>query len=190
MTGAAKPRSPLSAVLMIAAAPLLFHLVILATRTVPFGLSAIGLVKLSFITVSAVMHWGLYASLLATFALTLRHDRTPLITAMAYRLHGTLTEEMIRYTRWVTIAWSAFFATQLTTSISLFCFAPLAAWSFFVNVLDIPLVAAMFAAEYAVRIRVLVDPPRHSLSMIVRMVSQCMHEASPAAAPPSELPRT
>lgn len=190
MIGAGKARSPLPGLLMIAAAPLLFHLAIMATHKIPLGFSAIGLAKLSFITVAAAMHWGLYASLLATFALTLRPGRTPLITAMAYRLHGTLTEEMIHYTRGVTIAWSAFFTVQLATSISLFCFAPLTAWSFFVNVLDIPLVATMFAAEYGCRLCVLQNPPRHSLAMMVRMVSQCMDEAAPAAAPPSELPRS
>jgi hypothetical protein len=47
----------------------------------------------------------------------------------------------------------------------------------------------MFAAEYAVRLRVLRNPPRHSLSTIFRMVSQCMDEAAPAAARPPEVPR-
>lgn len=190
MIGATKARSPLMAVLMIAAVPLLFHLVILTTRQTPIGLSLLGVFKLSFVTVSAVAHWSLYSSLLATFALTLRRGRTPLITTMASRLHGPLTEEMIRYTRQVTIAWSVFFMAQLVTSVSLFCFAPLTAWSFFVNVLDIPLVASMFAGEYAVRRCVLRNPPRHSLSMIVRMVSQCMHEGSATAAPPREAPRS
>jgi hypothetical protein len=61
-----------------------------------------------------------------------------------------------------------------------------------VNVLDIPLVATMFAAEYACRLCILRDPPRHSLAMILRMVGDCMHPApaapAPAPAPPG-LPR-
>ena len=147
-------RSPLWALLAIAVIPVLSHLIILATRQIPLGLhpSFGGLFKLGFVTVSALTHWGIYASLLTTFALTLRPGHEPLITAMARRLHGPLPEEMLRYTRKVTIAWALFFAMQLTISVTLFCFAPLTAWSFFVNILDIPLVAAMFAAEYAIQI--------------------------------------
>jgi uncharacterized membrane protein len=80
---------------------------------------------------------------------------------------------MLSYTRKVTIAWSIFFAIQLAISIGLFCAAPLVWWSFFVNILDIPLVAAMFAAEYAIRLRVLQNPPRHSFKAIVSMVTEC-----------------
>jgi uncharacterized membrane protein len=178
MHGAAKARSPLTVVILIAAVPFLFHAVIVSTSRIPYQLTAGGLFKLSFITASALMHWGLYSSLLATFALTLRRGHVPLITAMAYRLHGDIAEELIRYTRRVTIAWSLFFGVQLLTSILLFCFAPLTMWSFFVNLLDIPLVVAMFAAEYACRIRVLRDPPRHSLAAIFDMVGDCMRQSS------------
>jgi len=112
------------------------------------------------------------ASLLATFGLTLRPGHEPLITGMARRLHGDIAAELVTYTRNVTIAWTVFFAMQLALSIGLFCFAPLVVWSFFVNILDIPLVAAMFAAEYAIRLRVLRDPPRHSLSAIIGMITE------------------
>jgi len=183
-----KARSPLAAVLMILAVSVLFHLVIVKTSRLP-NLSIGGLFKLSFIGLSALGHWGLYASLLATFALTLRRGHTPLITGMAYRLHGDLSVEMIRYTRAVTIAWSLFFTAQILTSIALFCFAPLTAWSIFVNLLDIPLVVTMFAMEYAVRLRVLRDPPRHSFRMVFDMVSDCMHRPPDNTTPPSGLPR-
>jgi uncharacterized membrane protein len=95
----------------------------------------------------------------------------PLITAMAHRLHGDISTELAAYTRKVTIAWSVFFAVQLALSVSLFCLAPLTFWSFFVNILDIPLVVLMFAAEYMVRLRCLSDPPRHSLATIVNMIT-------------------
>lgn len=173
--------SPFRAVLLILLVPLLFHAVIVATSHVGFSLTAGGLFKISFVTASALMHWVMYASLLASFALTLRRGRTPLITAMAYKLHGAaIPGELAVYTRRVTIAWSCFFAAQLFTSVLLFCFAPLTVWSFFVNVLDIPLVVAMYAAEYAVRIRVLRDPPRHSFSTIFEMVSECAKRRAPA----------
>ena len=57
------------------------------------------------------------------------------------------------YTRRVTQAWSLFFAGQLVTSAALLAFAPRPVWSLFVNVLDLPLVALMFVAEYACRLR-------------------------------------
>jgi uncharacterized membrane protein len=180
----ARARSPFGAILLIAGVPLLFHAAIVATSHIPVSLNAGGLFKVSFVSAAALMHWGLYTSLLASFAFTLRRGHTPLITAMAYRLHGAdIPAELVTYTRRVTIAWCFFFAGQLTTSVLLFCFAPLTAWSFFVNVLDIPLVAVMFAAEYAVRIRVLRDPPRHSLSTIFEMVYSCVNDRSAAPYP-------
>ena len=116
----AKMRSPWAAAAAILALPVLFHIVIVQTSKLPLAFSVGGVFKLSVIGVAALGHWSLYASLLATFALTLRRGHEPLITAMAYRLHGTLSDEMIRYTRGVTIAWSLFFAAQLLTSVSLF----------------------------------------------------------------------
>jgi len=176
MRAAAAARSPLAALLAIAVIPILSHLFIVATAEVHLGLRAGpgGLCKLGFVTVSALMHWGIYVSLLAGFALTLRPGHEALITSMARRMHGNIPEEMATYTRKVTIAWCIFFATQLVLSVTLFCFAPLTVWSFFVNILDIPLVVAMFAAEYAVRLRCLRDPPRHSLSMIIEMVAHAI----------------
>jgi uncharacterized membrane protein len=183
-----KAQAPLVTVVAILAMSVLFHIVIVETSRLPVNFSIAGLFKLSFIGVAALGHWALYTSLLVTFALTLRPGQTPLITGMAYRLHGALSDEMIRYTRQVTIAWCFFFAGQLLTSISLFCFAPLTAWSVFVNLLDIPLVVTMFAAEYACRIRVLRDPPRHSLAMIFEMISNCTYRPPAGSSPPPGLP--
>lgn len=183
MQNPAAARSPVLAVLGLAVLPVLFHLTLLQTRHIPleFAPRPAVLIKLGFVTVSAVTHWAIYAGLLLTFALTLRPGREPLITGMARRMHGPLTPELARYTRCVTLAWSLFFAAQLALSVGLFCLAPLVAWSFFVNILDIPLVVAMFAAEYAVRLRVLRDPPRHSLAAILKMVGELRSPALPAA---------
>jgi len=168
----------LAAILAFAVLPVLSHLIILATRHVQLGFhpSILGLFKLGFVTVSALTHWSIYAALLAGFALTLRPGHEPLITGLARRMHG-LTPELARYTRYVTIAWSVFFAVQLALSVTLFCLAPLPVWSFFVNILDIPLVAVMFAAEYAVRLRCLRNPPRHSLGAIITMVTEMFPSA-------------
>jgi len=150
-----------------------FHFIIVVTGHLPAppGLSFALLFRLSFVTISAVTHWAIYLGLLIAFASTLRPNQEALVTTMARKLHQTLSEEVAVYTRHVTFAWCLFFAGQLTASVTLFLFAPLVVWSFFVNVLDIPLVATMFAAEYVFRIHWLRNPPRQSLSAIVSMIA-------------------
>jgi uncharacterized membrane protein len=174
MRDVAATRKPFLAVLMLGILPVLFHLTIVETSHVHFALalSISVLFKLGFVTVSALMHWAIYSSLFLAFALTLRPGHESLITAMARRMHGDLSGELALYTRRVTIAWTCFFAAQLGMSIALFCFASLVVWSFFVNILDIPLVVAMFSAEYAYRLRCLQNPPRHSLAVILNMVAE------------------
>jgi len=161
------------ALIVLVLVPVISHLIIVNTGHVQIGLvpHLASLAKLGFVMTSALTHWAIYTTLLMTFAFTLRPGHDPLICAMARRLHGPISDELARYTRWVTIYWTGFFAVQLLASILLFVFAPLVVWSFFVNILDIPLVVTAFAAEYMVRLRYLSDPPRHSLAMIVKMVS-------------------
>jgi len=161
---------------MLCTIPVLLHIAIVTTAHFRTGPAPdLGtLFKFCFVTASAITHWGIYTSLLITFALTLRPGHEALITAMARKMHGNIhggiEEELAQYTRRVTIAWCGFFALQLATSITLFWVAPLVIWSFFVNILDIPLVATMFLAEYCVRLRVLRNPPRHSFSVILKMI--------------------
>ncbi|WP_308389610.1 hypothetical protein [Acidithiobacillus sp. AMEEHan] len=139
------------------------------------------LAKLALVSATAIMQWAIYISLLLTFGLTLRSGRQPLITSMVQRMHGNLDPALIQYTRKVTIAWTLFFATQLIVSISLLLFAPLVIWSFFVNILDLPLVLTMFAIEYLVRQRCLEHPPRHSFAEILAMISKPMQETAAAS---------
>lgn len=186
MAVAAATRTRLSVITAVAVVPLVFHVVIVETGRIHFvsPLSLGALFRAGFVTVSALTHWTIYGGLLLTFGLTLRPGREPLITAMARRLHGAIPDELVVYTRRVTIAWCCFFAAQLTTSITLFLFAPLVIWSFFVNVLDIPMVVAMFSAEYLCRLHCLRNPPRHSLAMILDMVAEVRKpRAEPASSP-------
>ncbi len=92
--------------------------------------------------------WGL---LFVMFARTLRAGRVPLCTALADRLHGPLTPAEERYTRRVTVAWSLFFAAMGFTGVLLFFDAPPRVWATFTNLWALPLVAAMFVGEYALR---------------------------------------
>ncbi len=171
-------RMNLPLVLAFCLIPIAAHgfIVLTAHCRLGFSFGFESLFKLGFVTASALTHWGIYISLLVTFGLTLRPGHEALITTMARKMHGDgrgeIPVQMAEYTRRVTLAWCCFFAVQLGISVSLFCFAPLVAWSFFVNILDIPLVAAMFAAEYFVRLRCLDDPPRHSLPVIIKMIRE------------------
>jgi uncharacterized membrane protein len=99
-----------------------------------------------------VPHAAAYLFMLWLFGRTLLAGREPIITRFARQARGgALAPHMVRYTRSLTIAWCAFFAAQLAVSAFLLRFGPLEAWSLFINVLNFPLVALMFAGDYLYR---------------------------------------
>ncbi len=110
-----------------------------------------GLLGRSLLAVAGLSHLALFGGLLVLFGATLLPGRTPLVTELAERLDPGFHPGMAGYTRAVTGAWCLFFAAQLLASLLLLLFAPTAAWSLFVNGLDVALVALMFGAEYGVR---------------------------------------
>lgn len=119
-----------------------------------FGLpSPAFLLGLPHLTANAFLAW--------LFARTLAKDRIPLVTALALRVHGTLSEAKRVYTRRVTLAWSLFFLLQALVSLGLYAFATLDTWSTYINVLNAPLVIAMFVGEFLLRMLVFRDH-RHS----------------------------
>lgn len=103
------------------------------------------------LSLSGLTHAVLYAGLLAVFAGSLRRGQEPVVARFARSIHGDLPADVAAYTRAATVAWCMFCAGQLTTSAILFMMARREVWSLFVNVLDLPLLATMFAAEYAWR---------------------------------------
>lgn len=121
--------------------------------------------------------------LLWWFARTLQDGREPLITRIARRVHGTLTPQIQRYTRQVTIAWCVFFAAQVGVSLVLFVFAPLETWSIFVNVLNLPLLVLMFVGEYGVRVTRHPDHPRVSVAGMLRAFAKDDSVSADAKAP-------
>ncbi len=94
-------------------------------------------------------------SLCALFSSTLMPGNTPLITAYVELQYDSVTPEMRRYTRRVTVVWSGFFAIMALQSLLLALFAPVQVWSLFTNCLNYLFVLALFAAEYHIRRRVL-----------------------------------
>lgn len=95
-----------------------------------------------------VPYLAVYLSLLWLFGRTLANGREPLITRLATFVHGELPADIARYTRQVTWAWCVFFAVMALTSVLLFAFATLPAWSIFNNLLNLPLVVAMYFCEH------------------------------------------
>lgn len=111
----------------------------------------------------------MYGLLAAGFGRSLRAGEVALCTRLADKLHGPLTVAEIRYTRRVTLAWTVFLALMGMIIAVLYATAPRAVWSAFVNFAAPALILAMFAAEYAVRGRVLPHTERGGIWASVRV---------------------
>lgn len=127
-----------------------------------------------------IQHVGTNGLLGLAFGRTLVGGREPMCTRVAALIHGAPSPALARYTRRVTIAWTLFFGLMTTTSVALFAFGPLDLWSAFANLLTFPLVALMFAVEYAVRLRVL--PPEDRSGILDAVRAYWQPPASPALA--------
>jgi uncharacterized membrane protein len=101
---------------------------------------------------TGIPHALAYTAMLILFGKSLIGQKESVITALALRMRGPLSPTVLRYTRRVTLAWCLFFAAQLAASLILFLYAPVAVWSLFINVANLPLVLAMFMLEYAYRL--------------------------------------
>ena len=122
----------------------------------------------SLVAAVLVSHTTLHAGLASLFGGSLRRGREPLVTAMARRMEPRLTDEMRAYTRSVTWLWALYGPAQIAVSLLLLAFAPLHAWSVFVNLLDLPLLLALFVGEYAYRRRRLPGRTRATLADTLR----------------------
>lgn len=116
---------------------------------------------------AGISHAAAYLFLLWYFGSTLAQGREPIISRFARQVHGPLDPVTERFTRRMTIAWCSFFAAQLLVSVLLYAFAPLSAWSLFVNLLNLPLLALMFVAQAVYRTLCYPDCPRASILQAV-----------------------
>ena len=122
-------------------------------------------------------------SLLGFFGRTLLPGHEAMITRLARIVHGHLPPYITEYTRRVTAAWCVFFAAQVVLSVLLYAFAPLAAWSLFVNVLNGPLVVLMFVGEYLWR---LYRYPRFQHTSIMQVIRVFARRNTIPASPNSQ----
>ncbi len=129
-------RRPLLALLWSTAGAAL--VVLAATAQLPFYVPSVA--------TNLVLAW--------LFGHTLGPRREALITRIArVEHHGDLDDETTRYTRTLTAVWCALFLASAGVSLALAWFASPHAWSWFANVANFPLAIALFAGEYAYRLR-------------------------------------
>lgn len=100
-----------------------------------------------------LQHMALHAALGSVFALTLRPGSTALITAMADRVQGPLTEGLRRYTRRLTAVWVGYFGGMVLLSPLLFALAPWWWWSLYANLLTPLAAGVLFVGEFMLRYR-------------------------------------
>jgi uncharacterized membrane protein len=173
----------------LALAPVAVVATLLAWRTVPPAVAVLlyaGLAGLlvgfwpvlrqNYPLINLVQDSSVYGLLGFTFGRSLMPGRVALCTRLADREHGPLSAPEVRYTRQVTAAWTVFFLVITAASILLFVSAPLRIWSLFINFCVLPLVGAMFIAEYQVRRRVLPGVKRTGLLAALRVYLAASHQ--------------
>lgn len=112
-------------------------------------------------------HAGVHLALAAWFGSTLRKGAEPLVSALARRVHGSLTQAMARYTRQVTLAWTLYFLAMAAASLALFAAGDFAHWSLLADVLTPVFTGAFFVGEYLVRYRLHPEFERVSLQQAI-----------------------
>jgi len=127
-----------------------------------------------------LQHAGIQALLGLAFARTLRSGQLPMVSRFAAVIHGPLSPALARYTRQVTWAWTLYFSVMTGLSLLLFWLAPVAVWSAFANLLNLPLLILMFAGEYVVRLCLLAPSDRAGPLEAIRAYRQ-----AGSAKPPS-----
>lgn len=128
--------------------------------------------RIGLLAVNGMSSAALNLFLLWLFGRTLTRGKEPLITQISRHINGEPDPEVAAYTRNVTIAWCVFFALQVIISLLLYAWAPVAAWSFFVNVLNLPLLIAMFVGEKAYRTMRFPDHPKTSILKVIEVYAK------------------
>ncbi len=133
--------------------------------------------RIGLIALNGITHAALNLFLLWFFGRTLMAGREPLISRISRLVHGAMDPHLVAYTRYATLAWTMFFFMQVMISALLYTFAPISAWSFYINVLDLPLLALMFCGEYIWRYTAHPDHPRASILRSIEVYSKDLASA-------------
>jgi uncharacterized membrane protein len=128
--------------------------------------------RIGLLAVNGLTNATVNLFLLWLFGRTLLKDQEPLISQISRKINGHLRAEVAVYTRHVTIAWCLFFALEVITSLLLYLFAPLEAWSFFINVLNLPLLILMFVGEKTYRTLRFPNHPKTTILKAIEVYSK------------------
>lgn len=131
-----------------------------------------GHARIGLLVVNGVSNATLNLFLLWLFGRTLLRGKVPLISQISRHINGELKPEVFEYTRHVTIVWCIFFGLQVIVSLLLYVFAPIAAWSFFINVLNLPLLILMFVGEKTYRTVRFPNHPKTSILKAIEVYSK------------------
>ena len=123
---------------------------------------------LSSASIYVAEHIAIHLLLAVVFGITLKAGRESLITALARRVHGTLTPDMEIYSRKVTVVWTAYFVAMAVLSALLFTFASFATWAAFATLATPCAMAALFVGEHLLRYRLHPEFERATLAQAVR----------------------
>ena len=104
------------------------------------------------------------------FGRTLVRGRRPLIARFAIMEQGTLSAELVTYTRTLTWLWTLLFVAAAAASLALALSGHRDAWSLFTNFLNYVLVAALFLGEFVYRRRRFRNYRHHSPLQLLRNV--------------------
>jgi uncharacterized membrane protein len=126
-----------------------------------------------------LQHAGMQGLLGLAFGRSLRAGQIPMVSRFAAVVHGSLSPALERYTRQVTWAWTFYFGLMTSLSLLLFWLAPVAVWSVFANLLNLPLLIMMFAAEYGARVVLLPASDRSGPLTAIRAWRQAGSRAAP-----------
>ena len=113
-------------------------------------------------------HVAIHLLLALAFGLTLQPGRDSLVTALARRVHGTLTPAMVAYSRKVTLVWTGYFIAMAALSVVLYALAPFDVWATFANLVTPLAICVMFVGEYLLRYRLHPEFERATLAQAVR----------------------
>ena len=100
-----------------------------------------------------VQHVSIHLLLAVYFGRTLLPGAEPLVTRIARAMRPSMPQQVVEYTRAVTVAWTIYFVVMAALSAALYFGSSLAVWSAFANFVCGPAVALMFLFEFAVRRR-------------------------------------
>ena len=100
-----------------------------------------------------VQHVSINLLLAAFFGRTLLPGADPLVTRIARAMRPSMPQQVIEYTRAVTVAWTIYFVVMAALSIALYFGSSIVVWSAFATFVSGPAVALMFLFEFALRRR-------------------------------------